>query len=119
METKDKIYRQSGINDNYPLEVRMFNPDSDFVIPEWLSDQLRCTGVSDNGSICVKVIRTDKSREYFLADGKNRLYVPIGSVIIQDKTLKLKVLTLSQFNLLYEEKKSGLFRKIIRLLTNK
>lgn len=119
MKINDKIYVQSGVNKNFPEVIKIYDPDNDLIIPEWLSDNLRCTGVTDDGRICVKVIRNSKSREYFLSDGVGKLYVPFGSNIIQDiRTGKLLVLTKTQISLLYEEKKKiSIFSHIFQFMT--
>jgi hypothetical protein len=112
----ERVYIQTGNNINYPKETKMYNPDEiGSKIPEWLSDRLRCTGVTDSGDVCIKVSRTNKSREYFLADGIHTINVPFGSVIILNKLGNLSHLTLTQFNILYKEKKPSLIQRILNI----
>lgn len=113
------VYIQSGVNNNYPKEVMMYDPSSSDDLPDWLTEVLTVFKVDEDGNnkYFTSNNKGDNITQYYINTGGSIIVkeddLIIGSSDRNGHTTMVGSINKEKFELLYT-KKLSLINKIVK-----
>lgn len=110
-----KSYKLYADVDVYPYEIEVYNPRSDDLKPDWLTDLLKYDSIDETGIIYCSSVDDKGGITYPIPKINGHIYVPADSVLVRDKNSG-RVFTLRSniIDELYREK-VGFFDKVRKI----